>query len=147
MYAHTQIYMFIHTHHYLYPNTYAKHMNAEKFEGKTEWTHWKYKATQQKSAGITHFTSLNRSLSIPSYKFSFGFTTGYVQNIWTFILTSFMFPVSTSTVTKKTWLMNFWPLKFQRKTGSFVSRSVLWWVDKNFTVMLTDGKKWILTWH
>lgn len=68
-------------------------------------------------------SSLSRSLSFPSYKFSFGFTTGYVQKIRTFVTTSFKFPVSTSTVTKETWLMNFWSLKFQRKTGSPVCRA------------------------
>lgn len=50
---------------YIYIQT---HINGEELEGKTEWTYWKYKAKQHKSAGITPFTSLNRSLSLPSYK-------------------------------------------------------------------------------
>lgn len=37
-------------------------MNAENLEGKTEWTHWVCKITQEMPAGDSYFTWLNRSL-------------------------------------------------------------------------------------
>lgn len=84
-----------------------------------------YKVTQKSTASRCPLFYLTKQISIPSYKFIFGFTTGYVQSIRTFVVTSFMFPVSTSMITKKTQFMDFWALKFQRKTSSSVSCSVI----------------------